>query len=189
MKKNIYRGLFFFILSIVILSCTVNNYDKAVLTEDVVKSFIENYEKLFTEVIKTGIRGWIIIDNEVSMSRLFKAMHKKPPKEIQKIFEQNSLHPTRGHVQIAVLQYGLVADTIEKTLAEIANEARTEKQKENDKQTAGWLDEIKTHINSDDYALIKKYSTELYAIFNQLENSLYRRRDGGYEFIRVETKN
>lgn len=184
MKKNIYCGLFVFILPILIVSCTVNNYDTAVLTEDAVKSFIENYEKLFTEIIKTGTKGWIVIDNEISMSRLFKALYKrKPPKEIQNIFEQNGLNPTRGHVQIAVLQYGLVADTIEKTLAEIANEARTEKQKENDKQTAGWLDEIKAHIHSDDYTLIKKYATELYAIFNQLENSLYRRRDGGYEFI------
>lgn len=184
MKKNRYCLLFFFILPIVILSCTVSNYDKAILTEEEVKSFIENYEKLFTTITKTGIKGWIVIDNEISMSDLFKSIHKKtPPRKIQSIFAQNGLNPKQGHFQIAVLQYGIVADTIEKALAEIAKEDRSEKQKENDNQTVGWLNEIKAHIHLDDYALIKKYSTELYAIFNQLENRIFKKRDGSYEFI------
>lgn len=173
MKKIIDCGLFFFILHILILSCTATNYDKAVLTEDNVKSFIENYERLFTEITAADVKSWIVIDNEISMSDLFKAMYKKtPPKKIQTIFKQNGLNPKLGHLQIAVLQYGIVADTIEKTLAEISNEERTQEQKENDKQTAGWLNEIKSQINSDDYELIKKYSAELYEIFNQLENNL-----------------
>jgi len=173
LKKIIDCGLFFFILHILILSCTATNYDKAVLTEDNVKSFIENHERLFTEITAADVKSWIAIDNEISMSDLFKAMYKKtPPKKIQTIFKQNGLNPKLGHLQIAVLQYGIVADTIEKTLAEISNEERTQEQKENDKQTAGWLNEIKSQINSDDYELIKKYSAELYEIFNQLENNL-----------------
>lgn len=172
MKKFIDCGLFFFILHILILSCTVSNY-KAVLSEGDVKSFIENHERLFTEITAADVKSWIAIDNEISMSDLFKAMYKKtPPKKIQTIFKQNGLNPKLGHLQIAVLQYGIVADTIEKTLAEISNEERTQEQKENDKQTAGWLNEIKSQINSDDYELIKKYSVELYEIFNQLENNL-----------------
>ena len=173
LKKNICCGLFFFILHILILSCTATNYDKAVLTEDNVKSFIENHEKLFAEITAADIKAWITIDNEISMSDLFKSMYKKtPPQKIQEIFKQNGLNPKLGHLQIAVLQYGIVACTIEETLSEIANENRTEKQKENDKQTTGWLNEIKSQINSDDYELIKKYSAELYEIFNQLENNL-----------------
>lgn len=172
MKKNICCGLFFFILHILILSCAVSNY-KAVLSEDNVKSFIENHERLFAEITAADIKAWIAVDNEISMSDLFKAMYKKtPPKKIQTIFKQNGLNPKLGHLQIAVLQYGIVTDTIEKTLAEISNEERTQEQKENDKQTAGWLNEIKSQINSDDYELIKKYSAELYEIFNQLENNL-----------------
>lgn len=182
MKKNIY--CVFFILSVIILSCTAGSYDKAVLTEDNVKSFIENYEKLFTEITKTGIKGWIGIDNEISMSDLFKSLYtKRPPKEIQSIFKQNGLSQKLGHVQIAVLQYGIVADTAEKTLAEIAEEERSGKQKENDNQTVRWLNEIKAHIHPDDYALVKKHSAELYAVFNQLGSRLFKRQDGGYEFI------
>lgn len=173
LKKIIDCGLFFFILHILILSCTVTNYDKAVLTENNVKSFIKNHEKLFAEITAADIKAWITIDNEISISDLFKAMYKKtPPQKIQEVFKQNGLNPKLGHLQIAVLQYGIVADTIEKALAEISNEERTETQRENDKQTAGWLNEIKSQINSDDYELIKKYSEELYEIFNQLENNL-----------------
>lgn len=173
MKKNMYVVLFFFVLYSLIVSCTVNNDGELVLTENEVKSFIENYETLFTEIIKTDIKGWITIDNEISVSNLFISLYKKtPPKAIQKIFEQNGLNPKRGHIQIAVLQYGIVADTIEKTLAEIENEERTEKQKENDTQTAGWLNEIKAQIHSNDYELVKKYASELYEIFNCLEDRL-----------------
>lgn len=61
---------------------------------------------------------------------------------------------------------------LEETLNEIANEERTERQKENDRQTAAWLSEIKAQINSTDYKLMQKYFEELYEIFNRIEEKI-----------------
>ena len=61
---------------------------------------------------------------------------------------------------------------LEETLNEIANEERTERQKENDMQTAAWLSEIKAQINSTDYKLMQKYFEELYEIFNRIEEKI-----------------
>ncbi|WP_253695081.1 MULTISPECIES: hypothetical protein [unclassified Treponema] len=61
MKKIIDCSFFFFILHILILSCTVTNYDKAVLSEDNVKSFIENHERLFAEITAADIKAWIAL--------------------------------------------------------------------------------------------------------------------------------
>ena len=61
---------------------------------------------------------------------------------------------------------------LEETLNEIANENRTKQQKENDKQTAAWLSEIKAQINSSDYKLIQKYFKELYEVFNRIEEKI-----------------
>lgn len=66
----------------------------------------------------------------------------------------------------------LIYNEKEEALNEIANEERTKQQKENDKQTAAWLSEIKSQINSSDYKLIQKYFEELYEIFNRIEEKI-----------------
>lgn len=175
MKKKI--GMFIFCL----LSCGMflsaqNSFERErVLTERLVKDFIDDYKDLFTALKKENAGNLLLLssnDNESVRVIFDKAWKAKPSKKIKRIFTDYGFDRDKGLYQIVVLQYGIVAYTIEETFAEIDNDTRSEKQKESDREASAWLSEIKAQINSADYKLIQKYGKELYDIFNRIEERL-----------------
>ncbi|PIE97803.1 MAG: hypothetical protein CR988_06415 [Treponema sp.] len=170
------KKMLFVVLSVLFCSVFVfsqNNFEReSVLTEETLKSFITNYKHMFKD-LKAENAGKHIYVKKESIRESFDRLSKvKPSKKIKRIFEEYSFDGDKGIYQIVVLQYGVVACTIEEALNEIANEKRTEKQKEKDRETVAWLVEIKSQINSSDYKLIQKYFKELYEIFNRIEEKI-----------------
>ncbi|UTY27453.1 hypothetical protein [Treponema denticola] len=165
------KKIIFIVLSILFCSAFVfsqNNFEReSVLTEEVLKSLIKNYKNLFNDLKSENAGKLIYTEKEESVRETFDRVLK-----VKRIFEKYGFNGDKGMYQILVLQYGIVACTIEETLNEIVNENRTEKQKENDRQTAAWLSEIKSQINSADYKLMQKYFEELYEIFNRIEEKI-----------------
>jgi len=171
------KKIIFIVLSVLFCSVFVfsqNNFEReSVLTEEVLKSFIKNYKNLFNDLKSENAGKLIYTEKEESVRETFDRVLKvKPSKKVKRIFEKYGFDGDKGMYQILVLQYGIVADIIEETLNEIANEERTERQKENDRQTAAWLSEIKAQINSTDYKLMQKRFEELYEIFNRIEEKI-----------------
>ncbi|WP_147625335.1 hypothetical protein [Treponema denticola] len=171
------KKIIFIVLSILFCSAFVfsqNNFEReSVLTEQSVQEFIKNYKNLFNDLKSENAGKLIYTEKEESVRETFDRVLKvKPSKKIKRIFEKYGFDGDKGMYQILVLQYGIVAGTIEETLNEIANEDRTEWQKENDRQTAAWLSEIKAQINSADYKLMQKHFEEFYEIFNRIEEKI-----------------
>lgn len=177
MKKlfNIICGIS---LMFVFFACTENSEvkitERSFLTEESVKSFIENNENILDEIqTAQNTDSSVMLDANVRYARtvddLFTVLRKNPqPAKIQKMFRKNGLDEQTGHLQIATMKYGIIACIIEETLAEIDGEKRTPIQIESDEKAKQWLNEIKNHISASDYDLVKKYKTELYEIFNSL---------------------
>lgn len=173
MKKKIYFAVLCFLICALFLSAQDSFERESILNETLVKSFIKNHKNLFMELKKENAGEMMYPDNKESVRETFDRIWKlKPGKKIKRIFEKYRLDGNKGMYQLIVLQYGIVAYTIEEALSEITNEERSAKQKESDRRTIGWLAEIKSQIHSFDYKLIKQYGKDLYEIFNEIEKIL-----------------
>lgn len=160
-----------FVLFFVSVFCFAQNFfePEQVLSEDLAKNFTTHYKDFFAELKDQSIGTTISAMITHNVRETFDAVRKlKPSKKAGRVFEKYSFDKDKGLYQFLVLQYGIVAYTIEEALLEIQGTTRSEKQKENDRQTVALLSEIKAQINSKDYELIKKYGKDLYAIFNAM---------------------
>ncbi len=143
-----------------------------ILTEQTMEHFIEDYLDLFTDLKEQNI-GRLLKFKRKSIREIFSETEKiHPSKKIQRIFIRYGLDGKKGLQQILVLQYGILACTIEQTLSSIQKYPRNTALQKSDREAAAWLSEIKAQINSADYALIKKYEAKLYKIFNRLEQKV-----------------
>lgn len=164
-------------LGIVILMgvCVMVNAQKmsfqrdAVLTKQTIQSFIKYNESLFADIKEVDEPDWFGIIagyNSNPRSILDEIEELEPPKTIQNIFKQFGLDPQKGHVQIAIMQYGVVALEIEEALIEISPIKRSEKEKKEDKKVKSYLNELLAQINTADLELIRNYRNQLRPIFN-----------------------
>ena len=140
----------------------------AVLTAATVQAFAEHHAALFSDIRNTREGNWLAVpQNNISPREMLNNIAESvPPKSIQAIFRQYGLNPAKGHLQIAVMQYGIVALEIEEALTEVAALERTKREQAADKKVAAYLGELKSQINSADLSLIRAYRTQLRPIFN-----------------------
>lgn len=161
------------ILLLGFILCVLNAQEQpfereAILTESAVKAFIDRHESLISD-IKTAREGnWLSIKGCRTSPReaLDAITETEPPKKIRMLFKQYGLDSETGHLQIAVMQYGIVALEIEEALSEVAAMKRTKREQAADKKVAAYLNELKSQINSADLEFIRTYRKQLRPIFN-----------------------
>lgn len=168
MKKNITKVLLlWFTLSILHAQTGLFERD-ATLTESAVKAFISHHEALLSDIKAARAGNWFPSSKHGTSPReaLDAITEITPPKKIRAVFEQYGLDSEKGHLQIAIMQYGIVALEIEEALTEVAAMERTKREQAADKKVAAYLGELKSQINSSDLALIRSYRKQLRPIFN-----------------------
>ena len=167
MKKKIAVILLGFTMCV--LNAQAQSFEReAALTETAVKAFIAHHEALFSDI--KDVRGgkWLSLKNKNAGPReaLDAITETDPPKKIRTVFERYGLNPETGHLQIAIMQYGIVALEIEEAFTEVARMTRTKREQAADKKVAAYLIELKSQINSADLDLIRSYRKQLRPIFN-----------------------
>lgn len=168
MKRNI-AGILLLSFTLCILYAQAVQFERdAVLTEAAVKAFISYHEALFSDIKEARAGNWFSSPKGGTSPReaLDAITEIKPPKKIRAVFKRYGLDSETGHLQIAIMQYGIVALEIEEALTEVAAMERTKREQAADKKVAAYLGELKSQINSSDLALIRSYRKQLRVIFN-----------------------
>lgn len=143
---------------------------KTFLTETSVKSFIENHKMILTELKTENISKGAFSETFVSTEKaLIKILRGKVTSKAKQVFKKYGLDSKAGHIQIAVMQLGIYAYTIEQALTECTALERSAEQIIADKQMETRLKDFKNFINAKDYELIVKYNKELFEIFDNIE--------------------
>ena len=141
---------------------------EAVLTETAVKVFINHHEALISDIKAAHEGSWLPSKKKNTGPRetLDAIAAVYPSKKIRTIFQQYGLNPETGHLQIAIIQYGIIALEIEEALTEVSAMKRIKREQEADKKVAAYLNELKSQINSADMTLIRTYRKQLRPIFD-----------------------
>ncbi len=147
--------------------------DKAILTEDAVQNFIKHHTELNKELLSSHkeIKPFIRMSDFTPKKALTNLQNIPTPEILKNLFKKYGLNGNKAVLQITVMQYGIVAYTMDETLEEIkkSGEERNKKQKASDIAVANYAKKLKTLINTDDYKLIKKYHKELFEVFNNFK--------------------
>ncbi|PIE97785.1 MAG: hypothetical protein CR988_06430 [Treponema sp.] len=172
--KRIGCVFFIFLLMINFYSCSkTRTGNKAFLTEEAVQNFIKHHKDLNLSLLKLHeqIKPYIKISKFNPENTLTKLQNMPTPKLLKNLFKKFGLDENKAVMQITVMQYGIIAYTMEATLEEIKNsgEERNEYQKASDLAVENYAKKLKALINEDDYKLIKKYHSDLFAAFDNFK--------------------
>lgn len=171
--------LFVCIFTCTVLACTkrqaVNTVKieikkNAILDETSIEGFVSNYAQIQEALQKNNITRYRLESNDPA-SVLEGISQIKLSSELKKAFEEYGLNSETGHIQLAVIQYGIIASTIEDALAEVASTERNASQEISDEGFTKYINTIKNLINSDDYALVRKHKAELTTAFNKFQDA------------------
>lgn len=167
MKKRI-AGLVLLCFAICFLTAAENVFEReAVLTESTVQSFISNHAALFADIKASKEDKWLNLNTRSSPRETLDTLSTvEPPRKIRMLFKQYGLDSEMGHLQIAVMQYGIIALEIEEALTEVSAMNRTKRELAADKKVAAYLNELKAQLNSKDFTLIRTHRQALRPIFN-----------------------